>query len=156
MIDKAFMARAIRFAAEKSANGACGPFGAIVVCDGVVVGEGWNMVVESMDPTAHAEIVAIRAACLKLGTHLIKGCVLYSSCEPCPMCLSAIYWARIDSVFYACSSSDAANAGFDDSTIYQQIALPPGKRSLAMTQICREAGLTVLQDWTANPNKKQY
>ena len=156
MMDGKFMVQAIRLAAEKSAGGSCGPFGAVVVRDGVVVGEGWNSVVEGVDPTAHAEIMAIRAACRRLGTHVLKDCVLYASCEPCPMCLSAIYWARIEAVFYACSSADAAGAGFDDSEIYRQVSAPAGSRSIAMTQVDREAGLAVLKAWSDNPVRKPY
>lgn len=156
VMDEDFIMKAIRLAAGKSAEGTCGPFGAVVVRDGRVVGEGWNRVVETSDPTAHAEIVAIRAACRTLGTHQLNGCVLYCSCEPCPMCLSAIYWARLDTVYYACSSADAAAAGFDDSIIYTEIALPAGRRALRMTQLCRTEGSAVFRDWLSNPNRKPY
>jgi len=155
-LHKQFMGLAIQLAADKSIKGTCGPFGAVIVRAGKVVGEGWNRVVETQDPTAHAEIVAIRAACRKLGTHQLNGCVLYTSCEPCPMCLSAIYWARIDAVFYACISSDAATAGFDDSRIYKEVSLTPKDRSLRMTQLCRKEGRKVFRDWIANPDKQPY
>ena len=122
-MNKKFMKRAIRLAMNNSADGKGGPFGAVVVRGGVVAGEGSNKVVESKDPSAHAEIVAIRAACRKLGTHVLSGCEIYCSCEPCPMCLAAIYWARIDAVYFACSSGDAAAAGFDDSAIREQVQL---------------------------------
>ena len=153
---KQFMERAIQLAGEKSSKGVCGPFGAVIVRDGKVVGEGWNRVVKTQDPTAHAEVVAIRNACMNLGTHQLNDCVLYTSCEPCPMCLSAIYWARIDTVFYACKASDAAAAGFDDSKIYKEVSLPLSKRSLRMTQLCREKGKKVFQAWVSNPDKKPY
>ncbi len=150
------MKRAIRLAVDRSSRGTCGPFGAVIVKGGRVVGEGWNRVVETKDPTAHAEIMAIRAACRKLETHQLNGCILYSSCEPCPMCLAAIYWARIDTVFFAAVSSDAAEAGFDDSKLYKEVSLPAKKRSLRMTRLCCKDGAKVFGKWIANPDRQPY
>jgi tRNA(Arg) A34 adenosine deaminase TadA len=151
-----FLRRAIALAAEKSRGGVCGPFGAVVAKDGVIVGEGWNRVVESCDPSAHAEVVAIRQAAERLGTHVLTGCEIYCSCEPCPMCLAAICWARIGSVIYACGAQDAAWAGFDDVAIRDEIVADPACRTLAMTQMCREEGLAVLRAWRVNPNRQEY
>ena len=115
--DTDFLREALRLAAESSASGVNGPFGAVIVRNGVVVGRGWNRVVEEADPTAHAEILAIRDAARELGSHVLADCVLYASCEPCPMCMAAVYWARIGRVVYAAGAEDAAEAGFDDSAI---------------------------------------
>jgi guanine deaminase len=133
-----------------------GPFGAVVVCDGRIVGRGRNQVTRQLDPTAHAEIIAIREACCALGRFDLHGCDLYASCEPCPMCLAAIYWARLDRVFYACTRRDAAGIGFDDDFIYQQIALEIDARSLRMNQLSRDAALELFREWAAKPNKIPY
>lgn len=133
-----------------------GPFGAVVVQEGKIVGRGFNEVTSRPDPTAHAEVVAIRDACRALQRFELRGCDLYASCEPCPMCLAAIYWARIDRVFYACTRADAAGAGFDDELIYQQISLEPFARSLPMRQICRESAVDLFDEWAANPHKTPY
>ena len=127
--DKRFIQMAIDLATENVRNGG-GPFGAIVVKDGEVIATGVNRVTANNDPTAHAEVQAIRAACAKTGNFELKGCVLYTSCEPCPMCLGAIYWSRVDRVVYAGTQNDAADAGFDDSFIYDELELPPGTVSL--------------------------
>jgi guanine deaminase len=124
-----FMAEAIRLAEENVANGG-GPFGAVVVRDGEIIARGANRVTDSCDPTAHAEVVAIREACRRLGSFQLADCTVYASCEPCPMCLGAIYWARPAAVYWAATRGDAAAAGFDDSHIYEQIALDPADRSL--------------------------
>src|SRR6266850_8149344 len=129
-MNEPFMHEAIRLSVEKMREGRGGPFGAVIVKEGRVISRGWNAVTTTNDPTAHAEITAIREACRKLGTFRLDGCDLYASCEPCPMCLSAIYWARIDRVYFASTRKDAAGIGFDDDFIYQQIPLDLSARSL--------------------------
>lgn len=119
-----FMMRAIELAIEGVRANSGGPFGAVIVKNGEIIGEGWNQVTSTSDPTAHAEIVAIRRACEKLGTFHLEGCVIYTSCEPCPMCLGAIYWAKLEKIFYSCTRKDAASIGFADDFIYEEI----GKR----------------------------
>ena len=133
-----------------------GPFGAVVVCDGKIVGRGWNQVTRLFDPTAHAEVTAIREACRTLQRFDLRGCEIYTSCEPCPMCLAAIYWARLDRIFYACTRADAGLIGFDDDFIYQQIPLEIADRSVPMMQISRERAREVFQDWEAKPDKVPY
>ena len=152
----AFMRRAIRLSREKMAAGLGGPFGAVVVHQGRVVGEGWNQVTSTLDPTAHAEIVALRAACRSLGRFELRGCVLYSSCEPCPMCLAAAYWARIDRYVYANTQADAAAIGFDDAVLYRELALPIGARSLKAAQALRDEARTVFDAWLAKPDRVPY
>src|SRR3954454_15220719 len=133
-----------------------GPFGAVIVANGELVGRGCNQVTPLLDPTAHAEVVAIRDACRALQRFDLRGCVLYSSCEPCPMCLSAIYWARLDRVYFASTRHDAATIGFDDDFIYQQIPLELSARSLPMIQLPTAAAAELFADWTANPDKTHY
>jgi guanine deaminase len=133
-----------------------GPFGAVIVADGELVGRGCNQVTPLLDPTAHAEIVAIRDACRDLQRFDLRGCVLYTSCEPCPMCLSAIYWARLDRVYFASTRKDAAGIGFDDDFIYQQIPLDLSARSLPMIQLPSEAAADLFGEWTAKPDKIAY
>ncbi len=133
-----------------------GPFGAVVVCDGRIAGRGHNQVTTLFDPTAHAEVMAIREACRSLGRFDLRGCELYTSCEPCPMCLAAIYWARLERVFYACTRHDAAGIGFDDDFIYEQLALEIAARSLPMEQIEREHSLTLFREWMEKPDKISY
>ena len=133
-----------------------GPFGAVVVADGKIVGRGWNQVTRLLDPTAHAEVTAIRDACRTLQRFELRGCVLYTSCEPCPMCLSAIYWARLDRIYYASTRHDAARIGFDDDFIYQQIPLELAARSLPMIQLPTAAAADLFSDWSANPDKILY
>ena len=133
-----------------------GPFGALVVCDERVVGRGNNQVTEQLDPTAHAEIVAIREACRVLSRFDLRGCILYTSCEPCPMCLGAIYWSRPAHVFYAANAADAASAGFDDAFIYKELSRPPAERHIPMTQFMREESLAVFEAWKTAANKKRY
>lgn len=133
-----------------------GPFGAVIVRNGNLVGGGWNQVTRNLDPTAHAEVVAIRHACQSLRRFDLRGCELFTSCEPCPMCLAAIYWARIDRVFYACSREDAARAGFDDQFIYDQIGLDLSKRSLPMVQVGCEAADGLFREWIAKTDKIPY
>ncbi len=136
-----------------------GPFGAVVVRGTEIIGEGFNTVVSQRDPTAHAEIVAIRSACRFLKTHNLTGCELYTSCEPCPMCWGAIHWARISKVYYAANRDDAANAGFDDTAFYRQLTLPIPERSIEFVQALepeRIAARTVLDAWKALPEKRSY
>lgn len=133
-----------------------GPFGALVVKDGVVIGQSSNRVTSSNDPTAHAEILAIREACRVLDNFSLEGCVLYSSCEPCPMCLGAVYWARLDRMVFAASDDDAAEAGFDDRFIYQEFDLPPEERSLPTRQILREEGAQLFREWMEKEDRVEY
>lgn len=133
-----------------------GPFGAVVVRDGQIVGEGWNRVTSACDPTAHAEISAIREACRALGTFELRGCEIFTSCEPCPMCLAAIYWARLDRIWYANTRADAAGIQFDDDWLYREVALPLEARSLPASQVMHEEALEVFRVWEAKPDKIPY
>jgi len=155
-VDARFLREAIRVARTRMLGGRAGPFGAVVVRDGVIVARGWNAVTSTSDPTAHAEVVAIRRACRKLGTFSLVGCVLYSSCEPCPMCLAAAYWARLDRLVHAASREDAARAGFDDAFIYDQVPLPAAERSLPTTQLLRSEAVGVFEAWLAKPDRAPY
>jgi tRNA(Arg) A34 adenosine deaminase TadA len=150
------MRRAIALALENVRTARGGPFAALVAKHGSVIGEGANSVTATNDPTAHAEIVAIRAACRALGTFQLADCELYTTCEPCPMCLGAIYWARPARVFYAGVAADAANAGFDDAFIYEELRRPPESRRIPMTQVMREESLAIFAAWKQQPNKTQY
>ncbi len=152
----AFMARAIQLAVENVRAGRGGPFGCVIVRNGDVIAEGVNQVTATNDPTAHAEVLAIRQACQKLLCFELKGCDLYTSCEPCPMCLSAIYWARIDQIYFASLAEDAAKAGFDDSAIYQEIKCPLAERKIPMIQTMREEALAAFRVWEENPSKILY
>lgn len=147
---------ALRLAREHSADGRHGPFGAVVVLEGEVVGEGWNQVVAASDPTAHAEVMAIRNACRAVGSHDLKGATLYASCEPCPMCLSAIYWARISTVVFAADGKDASEAGFDDQHILQELSLSREERKIRSSRLLTAEGKRVLEDWGQNPNRIPY
>ena len=151
-----FMREAIQLAEEGMHGGRGGPFGCVIVRGGEIIGRGNNRVTSLNDPTAHAEITAIRDACTRLGTFQLSDCELYTSCEPCPMCLAAIYWARIPVVYYANTRADAAAIGFDDDFIYQQIPLPPEKRGLAMKSLLREEALAGFRAWEAKPDKVRY
>lgn len=133
-----------------------GPFGAVVVADNKIVGRGWNQVTHLLDPTAHAEVTAIRDACRAMKRFELRGCVLYTSCEPCPMCLSAIYWARLDRIYYASTRQDAATIGFDDDFIYQQIRLELSARSLPMQQLPIAAAAELFGEWAAKTDKIPY
>ena len=133
-----------------------GPFGAVVVRKGKIVGRGWNQVTSTNDPTAHAEVSAIRDACQKLETFQLDDCELYSSCEPCPMCLAAIYWARFKKIYYANTRQDAARIGFDDDFIYHEVARPVARRKIPMKQLCRNEALKVFAEWKSKPDKIQY
>lgn len=150
-----FMRQAIDLAVNNVDNGG-GPFGAVIVRDGVVVATGVNRVTATNDPTAHAEVSAIRAACLALGTFNLQGCVLYTSCEPCPMCLAAIYWAHIDAVYYGAGKDDAADAGFDDSFIYKEFALSREERSKPLGVLLPEEAQRPFDKWKNKSDKQTY
>ena len=150
-----FMRKAIALAVENVKNGG-GPFGAVIVKDGEIVATGVNRVTVNNDPTAHAEVSAIREACLKLGTFDLSGCVLYTSCEPCPMCLGAIYWAHIDKIFYGANQHDAAAVNFDDSFIYDQLELPYAERSIRCEHFMRDEALAAFRKWDAKADKVRY
>jgi tRNA(Arg) A34 adenosine deaminase TadA len=150
------MRRAIALATENVRTGAGGPFGALIVKDGRVVAEGANRVTATNDPTAHAEVVAIREACRKLSDFQLADCDLYTTCEPCPMCLGAIYWARPDRVFYAATASDAAAAGFDDSFIYEELRRAQADRRIPLEPMMREAGLEPFREWTQKNDRIRY
>jgi tRNA(Arg) A34 adenosine deaminase TadA len=154
--DKEFMRRAIALAQNGIDANQGGPFGAVVVKKGEIIGEGCNRVTSTNDPTAHAEVVAIRAACEKLGSFQLDDCVLYTSCEPCPMCLGAIYWARPARVFYACTREDAANIGFDDEFIYEEIEKNFEHRQMKLVNLMRDEGLTVFEKWANKTDKTEY
>lgn len=154
--DLQFMRRAIELAQEGIDANDGGPFGCVVVKDGEIIGEGNNCVTSTNDPTAHAEVVAIRKACQNLGTFQLEDCTIYTSCEPCPMCLGAIYWARPKQVFFACTREDAANVGFDDDFIYEEIALPIENRRIKTEFLLREEGLVVFENWANKPDKTEY
>lgn len=154
--DVAFINHAIKLSEQGIRADAGGPFGAIVVKDGKIIAEGYNKVTSTNDPTAHAEMVAIRAACKKLNSFQLEGCVIYTSCEPCPMCLGAIYWARPDAVYYACTKEDAAGIGFDDNFIYEELNIPMEKRKIKFINIGREVGKLVFKDWESKENKIEY
>ena len=151
-----FMREAVKLSREKMAENCGGPFGAVIVKDGEIIARGYNQVTSKNDPTAHAEIVAIREACQKLNTFDLSGCQLYSSCEPCPMCLSAVYWAHIDAVYYANTKEDASAIGFDDNFIYQELAKPKNQRKLKMKQILRNEAYEVFQAWQEKADKISY
>jgi guanine deaminase len=151
-----FMLRAIELAREGMSSNFGGPFGAVVVRDGEIVGEGNNRVTSTNDPTAHAEIIAIREACNNLHNFQLDGCTIYTSCEPCPMCLGAIYWARPDRVFFACNRMDAAAIGFDDDFIYSELDKPPNDRNMVLTELMREDALKVFAEWYKKPDKTEY
>lgn len=150
-----FMRQAIALAVENVKNGG-GPFGAVIVKDGRVVATGVNRVVPNNDPTAHAEVNAIRAACVKLGTFNLSGCVLYTSCEPCPMCLGAIYWAHIDKIYYGATQYDAAAVGFDDSFIYRELELKPAGRNKPVENILHNEALAPFDAWRSKADKVEY
>ena len=147
---------AIRLAREKMRRGDGGPFGAVVVRRGKIIGRGWNRVTSANDPTAHAEVMAIRAACRKLKSFRLENCELYASCEPCPMCLAAAYWARIGKIFYAGTRRDAAEVGFDDDFLYREVARPVSRREIQMKQLSRAEAREVFAEWKGKPDKVCY
>lgn len=150
------MQRAIDLAVENARSGRGGPFGALVVKDGAILAEGVNLVTSSNDPTAHAEICAIREACRVLGDFQLRGCEIYTSSEPCPMCLGAIYWARPERIYCGATARDAAEAGFDDSLIYDQAARPWDQRLIPMYPLMREEALRPFREWMAKADRKPY
>jgi len=150
------MRRAIALGRRGMNAGHGGPFGAVVVSRGEIVGEGWNRVAATHDPTAHGEIVAIRAACRRLASFRLSGCELYTSGEPCPMCLSAIYWARIDRIFFGFTVGDAARIGFDDRLIYRQLAKPAGRRTIRAVQLLAPEARALAREYAANPRRAKY
>lgn len=154
--DKQFIREAIAMARAGMDRGDGGPFGCVIVKDGAVVGRGNNCVTSSNDPTAHAEVVAIREACKALGDFQLNGCVLYTSCEPCPMCLGAIYWARPDRVVFACGREDAADAGFDDQLIYDELPLPYAERKIPTETLLRDEAQVVFDAWKQKTDKVDY
>jgi tRNA(Arg) A34 adenosine deaminase TadA len=151
-----FMREAIRLSIQMMRRGKGGPFGAVVVQNGNVVGRGSNQVTSTNDPTAHAEILAIRQACQRLKAFQLDDCEIYTSCEPCPMCLSAIYWARLGRVFYANTRQDAARIDFDDDFIYREVALPIGKRKLKMKQLLHDEALAAFAEWQQKTDRIMY
>lgn len=155
-MDNPFMARAIQLSLDNVLSGNGGPFGAVIVKDGEIVAEGVNRVTVANDPTAHAEVTAIREACARLGVFDLAGCEMYTSCEPCPMCLGAIYWARLARVFYGNVASDAAEIGFDDSFIYREFSQALNARSIPMVQMMRGQALAAFRAWQQKPNKVPY
>jgi tRNA(Arg) A34 adenosine deaminase TadA len=151
-----FLRRAIALAVQNVETGAGGPFAAVIVRDGQIVGEGVNTVTAAFDPTAHGEVNAIRAACKALGTFTLAGCQLYTSCEPCPMCLAASYWARLGAVYYGSSAADAARAGFDDAFLYDEFRKPQATRTLPAAQLLADEAWASFAAWIASPNKLAY
>ena len=152
---KVFMQMAIDLAIENIKNGG-GPFGAVIVKDNEVVATGVNRVTATNDPTAHAEVSAIRAACQKLGTFILSGCEIYSSCEPCPMCLGAIYWSHLDRLYYGANKVDAADAGFDDSFIYKELEISPSQRRVRTSILMSKEALKVFEAWKTLEDKIEY
>ncbi len=150
------MARAIELAIENVRTGRGGPFAALIEKDNRIIATGTNLVTSTNDPTAHAEIIAIRAACAALGTFQLDGCDLYTTCEPCPMCLGAIYWARPRRVYFAANADDAAAAGFDDKFIYREIALPIANQAIPFISIMRADALAAFREWNAKPDRINY
>ncbi len=149
------MREAIKLSAESVQSGG-GPFGAVIVRDGEIIARGENRVTVCNDPTAHAEVSAIREAAARMGTYDLSGCEIYSSCEPCPMCLGAIYWARLDRLYYAGTRADAANVGFDDAHIYEELPLDPSQRELPTQTLLREEAQRVFEAWAGKLDKKEY
>lgn len=150
------MRRAIALASENVRTGGGGPFGAVIVQEGAIIGEGYNTVTRDNDPTAHGEVQAIRAACKALGAFTLKGCEIYTSCEPCPMCLAAIYWARIDRIWFGNTSADAARVAFDDAFLYRELALPLRDRTIPASTFLHEEAKESFQLWLDSANKTPY
>lgn len=155
MTKEYFMRKAIELSVENVRNGG-GPFGAVIVKDGEIVATGVNRVTASHDPTAHAEVSAIRAACQRLGTFNLSGCEIYTSCEPCPMCLGAIYWAHLDKIYYGNNKTDAARIGFDDSFIYQELSLDKSQRQKPMEELLPQEAKAAFEAWELNTDKVEY
>ncbi|SRR6056297_499985 len=155
-VQPAFLREAIQLSLANVDSGDGGPFGAVVVRDGEVIARGRNRVLRENDPTAHAEVIAIRRACARLDSFSLAGCEIYASCQPCSMCLSAIYWARIERITFAAEPADAAAAGFDDAAFYEELAKPPQERAIPMTQALRAEAQRAFQLWMQNPNRISY
>ena len=155
-MDNSFMARAIQLSLDNVLYGQGGPFGAVLVKNGAIIAEGVNRVTSTSDPTAHAEIVVIREACAKLGVFQLNDCEIYTSCEPCTICLGAIYWAHLDRVYFGNAAADASRIGFDDSFIYQQFAQPLAQRSIPMIQMMPEQALAAFRAWQEKAGKIRY
>jgi len=155
-MENLFMARAIQLSLENVRSGRGGPFGAVVVKNGAIIGEGTNQVTSINDPTAHAEMLAVREACKRLGAFSLAGGEIYTSCEPCPMCLGAIYWAHLARIYFANGAEDASKIGFDDSLIYREIAQPQSQRKIPMIQLMRDEALAAFREWQAKPDKITY
>ena len=151
-----FMRRAIELATENVASGRGGPFGAVIVKDGVVIATGTNQVTTTNDPTAHAEVVAIRNACQALGTFRLTDCDVYTSCEPCPMCLAALYWSRCRAIYYGNDANDAARIGFDDSFLYDEVKKPLNERAIPITRMLAEEARSSFEAWMASPYRVEY
>ncbi len=154
--DEIYLDEAFKEAFQSVRNNVGGPFGAVVVRDGTIIGKGGNRVSSQNDPTAHAEIVAIRDACKNIGNFDLAGAVLYATCEPCPMCLSAIYWANIKAVYYCSTRHDAASAGFKDNHIYEELGLPPEQRNIEFKQILSPLSIDLFREWSAKNDKIPY
>jgi guanine deaminase len=154
--EERFMRRAIELARKGMNQGAGGPFGAVIVKDGTIVGEGWNRVIATSDPTAHGEMTAIRDACSNLGSFSLEGCEIHTTGQPCPMCLGAIHWARIEKIYYGFRIEDAAAIGFDDSEFFRQMTLPPEQRAIPSQELCREEALVLAQEYSLLPDKQHY
>ena len=151
-----FMRMAIKLSEQNVKESMGGPFGAVIVKDGQVIAKSSNKVIQQNDPTAHAEIAAIRLACRQLGNYNLQGCVMYTSCEPCPMCLGAIYWARIDTIYYANTKADAAEIGFDDHFIYKEMGLPMQQRTLNIVQLLHDEAIGAFKLWEISGSKTDY
>ncbi len=151
-----FMRRAIELARVGMGQGAGGPFGAVIVKDGEIIGEGWNRVLATRDPTAHGEVVAIRDACSRLGSFSLEGCEIHTTGQPCPMCLGAIHWARLRRIYYGFRIDDAAAIGFDDTEFFRQLSLPDSERAIPSEEICREEALALARDYTLLPDRRHY
>jgi tRNA(Arg) A34 adenosine deaminase TadA len=156
MTEHTFMQRAVALALEKMRANSGGPFGAVIARDNMIISEGWNEVTSTNDPTAHAEIVAIRRACALLGTFDLPDCDIYTSCEPCPMCLGAIYWARLRRVYFANTRIDASQIGFDDDFIYREVAQVPELRRIPHFRLMTDDAQVAFKEWAANPEKIRY
>lgn len=150
------MQEAIRLSRHGMQEGAGGPFGCVIVKDNQIIGRGWNQVTSTNDPTAHAEVVAIRDACRSLGSYQLEGCEVYASCEPCPMCFGAIYWARPSKLYFANTRQDAAAAGFDDALIYEELELPFNRRRIITECLGRDEALQVFEEWKRKTDKTPY
>jgi guanine deaminase len=156
MSEQTLMQRALALALERMRANDGGPFGALVVRNGEIIAEGWNQVTSTNDPTAHAEVVAIRRACTKLGTFNLSDCDIYASCEPCPMCLGAVYWARFKTLYYSNTRAEAAAIGFDDEFIYREIPLDPAVRSIPGVHLVVDETPVAFAEWAAKPDKIRY